>query len=159
MKVKLVNENFREDYLKNLLKTRGVDDLAVFLDPPAACLSDPILFDNIKEGVRLLEKTLNKEDSKILIVVDADVDGYTSGAIVWKYIKTIAPNQYMDFVLHEHKQHGLQDHIQSLLDNDLVYDLIILPDSSSNDYQYHELLGEQGTRCLILDHHEIDNDQ
>lgn len=56
MKVKLVNENFKEDYLKNLLKTRGVDDLATFLDPPAACLSDPILFDNIKEGVRLLEK-------------------------------------------------------------------------------------------------------
>ena len=159
MKIKLVNENFRGDYLKNLLKTRGVDDLAVFLDPPAACLSDPILFDNIKEGALLLEKTLNKEDSKILIVVDADVDGYTSGAIVWKYIKAIAPSQYMDFVLHEHKQHGLQDHIQSLLDSDLVYDLIILPDSSSNDYQYHELLGEQGTRCLILDHHEIDNDQ
>lgn len=159
MKVKLVNENFREDYLKNLLKTRGVNDLEAFLDPPATCLSDPILFDNIKEGVLLLEKILNKEDSKILIVVDADVDGYTSGAIVWKYIKAIAPSQYMDFVLHEHKQHGLQDHIQSLLDSDLVYDLIILPDSSSNDYQYHELLGEQGTRCLILDHHEIDNDQ
>ena len=159
MKVKLVNENFREDYLKNLLKTRGVDDIATFLDPPDKCLSNPVLFDNIDMGVEWLDAVLNKEDSKILIVVDADVDGYTSGAIIWNYIRTIAPDQSLEFILHEHKQHGLQDHIEALLDGDIVYDLVILPDSSSNDYQYHEMLGERGTKCLILDHHEIDKDQ
>ena len=61
-------------------------------------------------------------------------------------------------MLHEHKEHGLEDHIQHILDSSINYDLIILPDSSSNDYEYHELLKEHGSRCLVLDHHEIDDD-
>ena len=59
-------------------------------------------------------------------------------------------------MLHEHKQHGLEDCCQAILNNNVDYDLIILPDSSSNDYQYHELLGEHDTRCLVLDHHDVD---
>ena len=159
MKVNLINENFTSDYLANLLHARGVQNLDEFLNPPESALSDPKLFDNIDLGVKWFEETLNKENSRILIVVDADVDGYTSGAIMWTYIHTIAPNQKIDYVLHEHKQHGLQDHIQNLLDLDIAYDLIILPDSSSNDYEYHEALARRGTRCLVLDHHEIDEEQ
>lgn len=159
MKANLVNENYKSDYLIQLLRGRGVDNLEKFLNPPASCLTDPLCFDNIKTGAILLERILNKENSKILIVVDSDVDGYTSGAIMYTYIKAISPEQSLDFILHEHKQHGLQDHIQYLLDSDIVYDLVILPDSSSNDYEYHEALGARGTQFLILDHHEIDEDQ
>lgn len=159
MKVNLVNENFRESYLQNLLKARGVYNMKDFIDPPDTVLSNPLLFNNIEQGIKWLDGTLNKEDSRILIVVDADVDGYTSGAIMWNYIHAIAPNQKLDFVLHEHKQHGLQDHINWLVDLKEPYDLIILPDSSSNDYEYHEALGALGTKCLILDHHEIDEGQ
>lgn len=156
MKINLVNENFTSDYLANLLHTRGVENVEDFLNPPASYLSDPKLLDNIKQGAEWLKETLNKEDSKILIVVDCDVDGFTSGAIMWNYIRAIAPWQELSFLLHEHKQHGLEDCCQMILD-DVKYDLIILPDSSSNDYQYHEKLGVQGVRCLILDHHEVDD--
>lgn len=159
MKVNLVNENFRESYLQNLLRARGVYNMKDFIDPPGTVLSSPLLFNNIEQGVEWLNGALNKEDSRILIVVDADVDGYTSGAIIWSYIHAIAPNQQLDIVLHEHKQHGLQDHIGWLADLEEPYDLIILPDSSSNDYDYHEVLGRLGTKCLILDHHEIDEGQ
>ena len=159
MKVNLVNENFRESYLQNLLRARGVYNMKDFIDPPNEALSNPLLFNNIEQGVEWLNGALNKEDSRILIVVDADVDGYTSGAIIWSYIHAIAPNQQLDIVLHEHKQHGLQDHIDWLVDLEEPYDLVILPDSSSNDYDYHEVLGRLGTKCLILDHHEIDEGQ
>ena len=156
MKINLVNENFTSDYLANLLHTRGVENVEDFLNPPASYLSDPELLDNIKQGAKWLEETLNKENSKILIVVDCDVDGFTSGAIVWNYIHAIAPMQELSFILHEHKQHGLEDCCQKILDDNIDYDLIILPDSSSNDFKYHELLGERGIRCLVLDHHEVD---
>ena len=159
MKVNLVNENFTEDYLANLLKTRGVTNVSQYISPDDSCLNSPNLLDNINEGCLLLEKTLNLEDSKILLVVDCDVDGFTSAAIVWNYISAIAPQQYMDFILHEHKAHGLQDHIDNIINSPVHYDLIILPDSSSNDYEYHERLKELDTPCLILDHHEIDDDQ
>lgn len=159
MKVNLVNENFREKYLANLLATRGVHDIKEFINPSIFYLSEPALFKNIERGRLLLEDTLNKPFSSILIVVDSDVDGFTSGAIMWQYIKAIAPEQKVDYILHEHKQHGLQDHIDWLLQTDLVYDLIILPDSSTNDYEYHEALGERGTKFLILDHHDLEPDK
>ena len=91
-----------------------------------------------------------------MLVVDCDVDGFTSSAIMWNYIKSIKPTQDIEYILHEHKQHGLEDHIKSITESNIHYDLVILPDSSSNDYKYHETLGQLGTRCLVLDHHDIE---
>ena len=71
----------------------------------------------------------------------------------------IAPQQQISYILHEHKEHGLEDHIENIIDSNEYYDLVILPDSSSNDYEYHETLGEHNMKCLILDHHEIDPNQ
>jgi len=160
MKVKLANENFTTNYLENLLTARGVTDIKEFLNPSRQQLNNPQLLDNITEGANLLKEILHTDNSKILIIVDCDVDGFTSAAIIYQYIKLIAPNQSINYILHEHKQHGLQDHYETLLNNDeVVYDLIILPDSSSNDYEYHESIGARGTRFLILDHHEIDENQ
>ena len=159
MKVNLVNENFSNNYLKNLLAIRGILDVNEYLDPPREVVNDPFNLDNMANGIELLDSILNAENSKILVVVDSDVDGYTSAAIIYNYIHLIAPNQPIDYLLHEHKEHGLQDHYEALLNNDTTYDLIILPDSSSNDYEYHELIGERGTKFLILDHHEIDDGQ
>ena len=156
MKVNLINENFKSNYLANLLHARGVINVEDFLQPTDEYLSDPRLLDNIDQGALWLEETLNKENSKILIIVDCDVDGFTSGAIIWNYIHALAPMQKLTFMLHEHKQHGLEDCYQTILNDQINYDLIILPDSSSNDYKYHELLGEHNIRCLVLDHHEVD---
>ena len=159
MKVNLVNENFQSNYLKELLTARGVTNIEKYLHPDAFCLNDPLNLDNIKTGAIWLEETLNKENSHILLIVDCDVDGFTSSAIMYNYIKAISPNQKISYMLHEHKEHGLQDHTQTIIDSNEFYDLIILPDSSSNDYEYHEVLKEHGMRCLVLDHHEIDDDQ
>lgn len=159
MKVKLENENFQSDYLKNLLAVRGVTNLEQYINPTEENLISPYCFNNTAQGKEWLLDTLNKKDSKILLIVDCDVDGFTSAAIMYLYIKYIRPAQEIKYLLHEHKQHGLQDHIQTILDGNEFYDLIILPDSSSNDYEYHEQLGKRGMKCLILDHHEIDEDQ
>ena len=160
MKVNLVNENFTSDYLTNLLHARGVVNVEDFLQPTDKYLSDPNLLDNINQGALWLEEALNKENSKILIVVDCDVDGFTSGAIIYQYLDHFQkPKQIISVIFHEHKQHGLQDHYEALLNDDTIYDLIILPDSSSNDYDYHEGIGARGTKFLVLDHHEIDDNQ
>lgn len=159
MKVNLVNENYTENYLDNLLKARGVTDIDKYKNPSSICLNDPSLLDNIDTGAIWFNEIIKEQESKILLIVDCDVDGFTSSAIMYQYIRAINPNQNITYMLHEHKEHGLEDHIKHILESGVNYDLVILPDSSSNDYEYHELLKEQGTRCLILDHHEIDDDQ
>ena len=94
--------------------------------------------------------------SRVLIITDSDCDGFTSAAIIYQYTKQVNCHCQVDYWLHEGKQHGLQDHIDRLLEENVHYDLIILPDSSSNDAHYHDMLDGIHIPCLILDHHLTD---
>lgn len=152
MKIKLENQNFKEDYLNNLLTARGVENLEDFLHPTHDYLEPPENLDNIDKGIELLDNVL-AEDKSILLLVDCDCDGFTSAAIIYQYIKDIKAPAKIEYMLHEGKQHGLEDVIDAIEDSETKYDLVILPDSSSNDYVYHERLKEIGVSCLILDHH------
>lgn len=159
MKVKLVNENFKEDYLENILKERGLTDeqLEDFLNPTEKLLQDPKYLMNIERGAQLLKETLMKK-GKILVIVDCDTDGYTSSAIIYQYIKLICPDIIIDYLIHDGKQHGLEDHINSILEGKEKYDLIIEPDAGTNDYKYHQKLKEIGVPVLVIDHHESDGE-
>ena len=156
MKINLINENFTSDYVANLLRARGVEDVEGYFHPRAEFLQSPTDLKNIRLAAVLYTRIALKENSKILIVVDSDNDGYTSAAIIYQYTKRLNPNCQLEYWLHEGKQHGLQDHIDKLMEQDYQYDLIILPDSSSNDANYHDMLDEINTPCLILDHHLTD---
>lgn len=156
MKCNLVNVNFASDYVKSLLLSRGVRDIDAFLHPTREYLQPPSHLKGIAAGAGLYLRVTQNDESRILIVVDSDCDGYTSAAIIYHYTRRLNPNCQVDFWLHEGKQHGLQDHIERLMDENYQYDLIILPDSSSNDAHYHDMLEEVHTPCLILDHHLTD---
>ena len=155
MKTKLINENFKTDYVHQLLKSRGIADPKAYYEPGAEHLQSPNDLENIERGANLLAGVLAL-DERILIVVDSDNDGFTSATIMYNYLKDWMPDCQIDYVLHEGKQHGLQDHIENLMEEGKKYGLVILPDSSSNDYDFHERLEEIGTSVLVLDHHITD---
>lgn len=156
MKYELVNENFKNNYGENLLKTRGIKDISLFMSPDRSCIQPPTNLENMEEGARLLLEILEKKE-KILLVVDSDADGFTSATIMYKYIKRIKPEAEIDYLLHEGKQHGLEDHIDTILNSKEKYGLVILPDSSSNDIEYHDQLQTISLPVLVLDHHLTDN--
>lgn len=137
MKTKLVNPNFKEKYVLNLLRARGIHDPDEYIEPTEECLQTPSDLENIERAEKLLKKII-KSRQKILIIVDCDNDGYTSATIIYNYLKDVDNTLEIDYLLHEGKAHGLQDHINNLMDEGKNYGLIILPDSSSNDYVYHE---------------------
>lgn len=155
MKYKLVNENFRDEYVANLLRARGVEDVESYMNPHDAMIQDPSALDNIESGAELLYETISKNDN-IIIITDCDCDGFTSAAIMYQYIKDIAPNINIEYYVHEHKSHGLEDLIELLVDTIAPHTLVICPDSSTNDYIYHKELEELGIgiNVLVLDHHE-----
>ena len=113
--------------------------------------------DNIDEGAQLLLKSIGK-DKNILICADCDVDGYTSATIMYQYIKKLEPLTEIKYFLHEGKQHGLEDLINQIREENTKYDLVIMPDASSNDFIYHEELKEMGTPVLVLDHHILETE-
>ena len=82
-----------------------------------------------------------------------DADGYTSSSILWLYIKHIFPEARLEFAVHEHKQHGLNDKVDWITD-EAKWDLVVCPDAGSYDVIEHRALGELGMDVICLDHHE-----
>ena len=138
--------------LKELLQDRGVQDIEQFMNPSMLCENDPYQLKNIDAAAEMLLHHL-REKHKILFVVDADCDGFTSSAILWLYIKHIFPEVELEFTVHNHKQHGLNDKVDWITD-EARWDLVILPDAGSYDVKEHRLLGEMGMDVICLDHHE-----
>ena len=153
MKYKL-RANFTKDpetALEEILKNRGVNDIENFMYPTAQCELNAYDLDNIKNAADMLLTHLRK-DSNILFIVDCDQDGVSSSAILWLYIKRIFPQARLSFTMHEHKQHGLDDKIDWIEQQD--FNLAIVPDAGSYDVEEHQRLNSLGIDCIVLDHHD-----
>ena len=155
MKIKLINDNFTKDYAENYLKSKGIEDVPTYLNPPLISLQSPKALDNIQKGAEVFINTI-EDEGRILLIVDSDNDGFTSSAIIYNYIKAMDNDIEIDYLLHEGKQHGLEDHIEWILENKDKYNLIIEPDAGSNDYEYHKQIID--IPCLVLDHHILESE-
>ena len=75
------------------------------------------------------------------------VDGYTSSSILYDYLiknyKSIYPNFTLEYHIPTGKEHGLEALMPDLTEKK-KYDLIILPDAGSNDFEEHRILKELG---------------
>lgn len=114
-------------------------------------VNDFHLLKNIKDAAVMIINHCMRTSSKITILQDADADGLTSSAIIANYIHRICSKE-PTILIHEGKAHGLAD-----IDLDKIIEttsLLILPDSSSNDYEQHKYLHDNGVDIVILDHHQ-----
>ena len=154
MKYKLRNNYSMEPEkaLKEILRDRGVTDIENFMNPSAACELNPHKLTNIEKAADCLLEHL-RANHDILFVVDCDADGYTSSSILWLYIKHIFPDARLEFTVHDHKQHGLDDKVDWICD-EAKWDLVLCPDAGSYDVKEHRALGELGMDVICLDHHE-----
>lgn len=155
MQYKLVNYENGDNDLEKIFFRHGLkskEDILNYLNPTESSMYDPLLLDNICTGANMLIKHI-KNNSKIFILPDCDLDGFTSAAILWNYIKKINPNQPMFFKVHEGKQHGIED---SMMEEDV--DLFIIPDAGTNQYQEQRTLIDSGYDVLIIDHHLPDEE-
>ena len=142
----LTNRNIPIDKIDNYLFTSDAD-----IAPPEALGQN-----KLRQAAAALISTISKQ-GKTLVVVDSDCDGFTSSAILINYLHDFFPNWVetkLDYIFHEGKQHGLNDHIQSILKQH--YALVITPDSGSNDSTECTSLFKQGTKTIVLDHHLCD---
>jgi single-stranded DNA-specific DHH superfamily exonuclease len=86
----------------------------------------------------LLMKHL-QQGSRIYLCIDSDVDGYTSSALFYNYLNDYLKKDFdftIDYHVPEGKEHGLRT-LMDIFTPEKKWDLIVLPDSSSNDYIEH----------------------
>ena len=113
----------------------------------------------MREAASALIKHVQNNDD-VLVLVDSDCDGFTSAAILINYLYNLFPSwveNKVHYILHSGKQHGLNDHIQDILEDNL-YRLILIPDAGTNDTDACEKLNKLNTDIIIMDHHLKEQD-
>lgn len=152
-----------DNTLTQILTTRGVSSsdvkrytmasLETEVNPPQA-FGEGLM----EAALKLLTEHISK-NNRVLVVVDCDVDGNTSAALLLNYLYKLFPSwveNNVDYVFHEGKQHGLNDCYKNISQSD--YDLIICPDSSSNDTDECKYLKDLDIDVLVLDHHDFNQE-
>lgn len=148
MNYKLVGSGDYKHPLQTLLQNRGVKEIQNYINLDDRCIHNYSELGDIENIANLAYKEWTTNKCRIHIVVDSDVDGFTSAAIMYKYLKNmgITPT----YSLHTGKQHGLTNDIE--FPDDVQW--LIIPDAGTNDAEQCKSFYEKGVKILILDHHE-----
>ena len=136
---------------QTILLNRGIENWKQYLNLSEDCTHDFNLLDNIDKAVSCFINHIEKK-SRIHIIVDSDVDGYTSASMVYRYIKHLGEDINVTYSLHTKKQHGISEDVE--IPDDC--ELLIVPDAGSNDIEQCKELTGKGINVIILDHHICD---
>lgn len=136
---------------QTILLNRGIENWKQYLNLNEDCTHDFNLLDNIDKAVSCFINHIENK-SRIHIIVDSDVDGYTSASMVYRYIKHLGEDINVTYSLHTKKQHGISEDVE--IPDDC--ELLIVPDAGSNDVRQCEELHKKGVDVIILDHHICD---
>lgn len=161
MNYKLINPiNPHYSATEMVLTNRGIPyyDIHHWLNTTDADINDFNLLgaDRLRKAAQTLIKTIS-QGARALVIVDSDCDGFTSSALLINYLYDHFPawvQNNLDWFIHSGKQHGLSDvDVEWAAAN---YALILCPDASSNDYEYHLAFIDKGVDIIVLDHHEAE---
>lgn len=145
------------------MKNRGVNKTAEeFFKVDRDCVNSPHNLDFIDDAVEMYLHHI-KNNSKIAVLVDVDVDGFTSAALLINY--TNLQKKFGDWqestcelvpVFHQGKIHGLDDtEMMRRIRDEVKPDLFVIPDASGSKAQY-KALTDLGIDILVLDHHDTE---
>ena len=137
---------------KTVLHNRGIDDYKRYMNLTDDALYSPYLLKDIELAADVFASSVNRNET-ISILVDCDVDGFTSAAIIYNYIKDMGFTGIIHTLFHTKKQHGLSDPEIKVPEDT---ELLIIPDAGSNDVEQCQRLHESGMEIIILDHHIIE---
>jgi len=156
--IKPMNSNYNA--LQQILTNRGIpfERIYEYLNTTDEIINSPLDLgeSNLKQAALTIIGHI-AADRPALVVCDCDCDGFTSASLLINYLYDICPTYVknsLKWFVHEDKQHGLEDVMDYI--NSHNFKLVIVPDASSNDYEYHKILKDKGIDVIVLDHHLAD---
>jgi single-stranded-DNA-specific exonuclease len=151
---KLAEELNIEPVLANLLIQRGVksfDEAKAFFRPELDDLYDPFLMKDMDLAIDRIEKAI-KGNENILIYGDYDVDGTTSVALVYSFLKEFYDN--VGFYVPDRYSEGYGISLQGVqFAQDNEFTLVIALDCGIKANEKVDYARRNGIDFIICDHH------
>ncbi|MDL2331349.1 DHH family phosphoesterase, partial [Odoribacter sp. OttesenSCG-928-A06] len=143
--------------IANLLLQRGltnIEDIQTFFHPSLNMLHDPFLMKDMDKAVDRLDKAI-AQDEKILIYGDYDVDGTTSVALLYKYLKDKCNPEYLEYYIPNRYTEGYGVSLKGIdyaVENG--FPLIIVTDCGVKAVEKVKYAKDKGVDIIICDHHQ-----
>lgn len=154
-KVKKLSEDINiNPILATILIQRNINNYTeakAFFRPSLDDLHDPFLMEDMDLGIERLNKAIHNGEN-ILIYGDYDVDGTTSVALVYSFLKEIYSNVFY-YIPDRYKEgYGIsKEGVEWAEDNNIG--LIISLDCGIKAISMTKLAGKKGIDLIICDHH------
>lgn len=150
----VLNNRSKNDYksdnvIEDLLYQNYVDDPRMYM---YGAHEHDVKLKNIERAVEVFKNVASKPNCTIGIVVDSDVDGYTSAGLLCRGINQYNPDINIKCYLHEEKTHGLNNDIGLWNELDQL-SMVIVPDAGSENVNEARMLYDHGISVIVLDHH------
>jgi single-stranded-DNA-specific exonuclease len=152
---KTINLNW---YLSAVLLQRGIstfEEAKYYFRPSLTHLHDPFLMKDMDRAVARIHKAVDSEE-KILIYGDYDVDGTTSVALVYSFLKRFCPNCEAYIPDRYAEGYGVSLAGIEWAENN-HYSLIIALDCGIKSTELVHLAKQKGIDFIICDHHLPDD--
>ncbi len=140
--------------IANLLAQRGVTNYAeaqAFFRPKLSDLHDPMLMKDMDKAVERLERAIDNQE-KVLIYGDYDVDGTTSVAMMYQFLRSRLKN--LDYYIPDRYSEGYGISKSSILyAAEQKISLVIVLDCGIKAVEKIQMAKDLGIDFIICDHH------
>lgn len=147
-----------DQHLANLLSQRGIstfEEAQSFFRPSLDDLHDPFLMADMDKAVERLERAMQVKE-KILVYGDYDVDGTTSVALVYSFLRS--RSESLDYYIPDRYSEGYgisKKGIDYAAENNFT--LMIALDCGIKASEQIEYAKQKGIEFIICDHHTADD--
>ena len=144
--------------IANLLAQRGITSYAEaqsFFRPKLSDLHDPFLMKDMDKAVERLERAIDNQE-KVLIYGDYDVDGTTSVAMMYQFLRSRIKN--LDYYIPDRYSEGYGISKTSILyASEQNISLVIVLDCGIKAIEKIKMAKDLGIDFIICDHHNPDD--
>ncbi|MGM0445488.1 MAG: single-stranded-DNA-specific exonuclease RecJ [Bacillota bacterium] len=151
------NKIHEDEILSKILANRDINnnpEADIFLNKSRGNLRDPYQLTDVKKAVKRIISAI-KNNQRILIYGDYDVDGITSTSLLINYFEEINYKNYSYYIPNRLKEgYGLNIDSLSKIDLDKL-DLVITVDCGITALKEVEFLNKKDIDIIITDHHKL----
>ena len=139
-----------------LLQIRKLDDPQKqedFFSDDIQFIPDPFELTDMKEGVERIRKAIDQKE-KVMVFGDYDVDGITSSAIVYGFLKQVGVDAHCTLPSRQDDGYGLKDYFIKQFKEQGIQ-LLITVDCGTANFEEIKLAKSLGIDVVITDHHTV----